>query len=144
MRLAILAAILMAACADGGAPAASGFGAELNNFRAGQGAGPVAPNARLQRAAQSHATDMEQRGYFSHQSPGGPNGTSMSERVAASGYRACAAAENIAQGQDTEAELMAAWRDSPGHRRNMLGARYADYGLGRSGETWVLLLATGC
>ena len=144
MRLAILVAILMAGCADGGAHVASGFGAELNSFRAGQGAGPVAPNARLQRAAQSHATDMEQRGYFSHQSPGGPNGTSMRDRVAASGYRACAAAENIAQGQDTEAEVMAAWRESSGHRRNMLGARYADYGLGRSGETWVLLLAAGC
>lgn len=144
MRLAIFAVVLMAGCADGGAPVASGFGAELNSFRAAQGAGPVAPNARLQRTAQAHASDMEQRGYFSHQSPGGPNGTGMSDRVAASGYRACAAAENIAQGQDTEAEVMAAWRASSGHRRNMLGARYADYGLGRSGEIWVLLLAAGC
>lgn len=144
MRLAILALVLVAGCADGGTPVASGFGAELNSLRAGQRAGPVAPNAQLQRAAQSHAADMEQRGYFSHQSPGGPNGTSMSDRVAASGYRACAAAENIAQGQDTEAEVMEAWRDSAGHRRNMLGARYRNYGLGRSGETWVLLLAASC
>ena len=64
------------------------FAANLNAFRADQGLGTVTTNRRLQRAAQAHAEDMEKRGYFSHQSVGGPNGTSMSDRIAASGYRA--------------------------------------------------------
>ena len=149
-----MAAIMLmaAACADSGAPATStmtqpttgSFAASLNAFRADQGQGAVTTNRRLQRAAQAHAEDMERRGYFSHQSVGGPNGTSMSDRIAASGYRACAAAENIAQGQKSESEVFEAWRRSAGHRRNMLGPRYVEYGLGRSGNTWVQLLAAGC
>ena len=153
MRIWMAAIILMAAaCADGSGPATStmdqtatvSFAANLNAFRADQGLGTVTTNRRLQRAAQAHAEDMEKRGYFSHQSVGGPNGTSMSDRIAASGYRACAAAENIAQGQKSESEVFAAWRGSAGHRRNMLGPRYVEYGLGRSGNTWVQLLAAGC
>lgn len=117
------------------------FGADLNAFRAAQGRGAVTTNRLLQRAAQAHAEDMVRNDYFAHRSP---SGAGMSDRIAASGYRACAAAENIAQGQKSEAEVFAAWRGSDGHRRNMLGPRYQNYGLGQSGDTWVLLLASGC
>lgn len=120
------------------------FGADLNAFRTAQGRGPVQQNARLRRAAQLHAEDMTARGYFSHQSPGGPNGDNMSERLIAGGCRTRAGAENIAQGQTSEASVLVAWQNSAGHRRNMLGARYTEYGLGRSGNTWVLLFSSGC
>lgn len=145
----ILAIIALTACgADDRAsvstmnsPVSGAFASDLNTFRTAQGLGTVAPDPRLERAAQAHADDMAQRGYFSHQSP---EGRRMSDRIAASGYRACGSAENIAQGQKGEAEVFASWRASAGHRRNMLGRAYANYGLGRSGDTWVLLLARGC
>lgn len=120
------------------------FSADLNAFRADNGRSSLRVDRQLQRAAQAHAQDMENRRYFSHQSPGGPNGDGLGDRIAASGYKACAAAENIAQGQLTEVEVFTGWRDSPGHRRNMLGARYADFGLGHAGDTWVLVLGLSC
>ncbi|MEL6839788.1 MAG: CAP domain-containing protein [Pseudomonadota bacterium] len=120
------------------------FGTDLNAFRAAQGRGSVAPDPKLQRAAQRHADDMVARGYFSHQSRGGPHGDTMAQRLAASGCQSGASAENIAQGQTSEAAVFAAWQNSTGHRRNMLGARYTEYGLGRSGNTWVLVFSSGC
>ena len=117
------------------------FGADLNAFRAAQGRGAVTTNRLLQRAAQAHAEDMVRNDYFAHRSP---NGAEMSDRIAASGYRACWAAENIAWGQETAAVVFAGWRGSDGHRRNMLGEAYVDYGLGHFGDNWVLLLAKGC
>ncbi|MDX8348137.1 CAP domain-containing protein [Cognatiyoonia sp. IB215446] len=120
------------------------FATDLNAFRAAQGRGAVVPDPKLQQAARRHAEDMQARGYFSHQSPGGPHGNTMTERMAASGCQPGASAENIAQGQTSEAAVFAAWQNSTGHRRNMLGARYTEYGLGRSGNTWVLLFSSDC
>jgi uncharacterized protein YkwD len=39
--------------------------------------------------------------------------------------------------------VVAAWGASPGHRRNML-APYKQFGAARIGDTWVLVLASGC
>jgi uncharacterized protein YkwD len=101
-------------------------------------------NALLARAAQAHAADMESRGYFSHRSVGGPNGDDLVARAASAGCTMRAGAENIAQGQRSEQEVFVAWRNSPGHRRNLLGPRYTEYGLGRVGNTWVMKLSSGC
>lgn len=120
------------------------FDADLNALRASNGIGPVVQSALLTAIAQAHAEDMANRGYFSHQSPGGPNGVNMSARMAAGGCRPRAGAENIAQGQTTQAQAFVSWRDSPGHRANMLGPRYTRYGLGRAGNTWVTVFAAGC
>jgi uncharacterized protein YkwD len=120
------------------------FGKAFNAFRASQGLGPLQENAILTRAAQAHAQDMENRGYFSHSSAGGPNGRNLKARATAAGCNLRAGAENIAQGQRSEQEVFVAWRESPGHRANLLGARYTDYGLGRVGNTWVMKLSSGC
>lgn len=120
------------------------FANDLNAFRASQGSGRVQQDASLTRAAQRHARDMAARNYFSHQSPGGPNGNNLTERMKSGGCSPRAGAENIAQGQTTEASVLTAWQGSAGHRRNMLGDRYTAYGLGRSGNTWVLVLSAGC
>lgn len=101
-------------------------------------------NAILTRAAQAHAEDMAARGYFSHQSPGGPNGDNLAERAASAGCAMRAGAENIASGQRSEAEVFVGWQNSPGHRANLLGGNYTDYGLGRSGNVWVMKLSSGC
>jgi uncharacterized protein YkwD len=87
---------------------------------------------------------MERRGYFSHASEGGPNGADFVSRAAAAGCRIQAGAENIAQGQRSETDVLFAWQNSSGHRANLLDPAYRVYGLGRSGDTWVLKLSAAC
>ncbi|NLM13008.1 MAG: hypothetical protein GX209_04600, partial [Epulopiscium sp.] len=40
------------------------------------------------------------------------------------------AGENIAKGQQTPAQVMNAWMNSPGHRSNILGTSYTQIGVG--------------
>lgn len=120
------------------------FTTRLNTFRASQGQGTMRPNAILTRAAQAHAEDMAARGYFSHQSPGGPNGDNLLQRATSAGCNLRSGAENIASGQRSEAEVFEGWQNSPGHRANLLGQGYTDYGLGRAGNVWVMKLSSGC
>ncbi len=122
----------------------TGFGGALNDLRATENLAGVGQDPRLTRAAQAHADHMAQAGYFSHRSPGGPNGDTLIARITNAGCNAGAMSENIAQGQRSEAEVLAAWVASPGHRKNMLGPRYRSYGLGRSGDIWVLNFSDGC
>ncbi len=156
--LLIAVALLLAACVQASGPgeapsravtqpsetAGEGFSGLLNNFRASQGEGTVVRVASLDRAALAHARDMAARGFFSHDSPGGPNGDTFVERARAGGCFMLAGAENIADGQQSEAEVIEAWKGSPGHRRNMLVSDYTQFGLGQSGGKWVLLLARSC
>ena len=86
----------------------TGFTTDLNAFRSSQGLSPLRPNAALTRAAQAHAEDMARRGYFSHRSVGGPNGTTFSERARAGGCALRSGAENIASGQRSEAAALEA------------------------------------
>lgn len=118
-----------------------GFTAEINALRRSSGVGPLAPNARLQQAAQAHADDMVRRGYFSHRAP---NGSRANARMAQAGYSACGWAENIGEGLGSPSGAFAAWRGSSGHLRNMVGANYTEYGLGNAGGKWVLVLARPC
>lgn len=147
MRFALLlAAFLMAgaglaACAQTAADeTAVDLGPPVNAFRAGEGEAPLRRNAKADAAALAHARDMARQGFFGHK---GSNGSSVGGRLKAAGCRFTGAAENIAKGQRSDAEVVAAWAASPGHRRNML-ASYDQYGAARIGDTWVLVLASGC
>lgn len=135
----------VAAAPTGGSTAAiattAGFGAALNGIRASNGIGAVTRNAKLDRAAQNHASDMAQRAYFSHVSP---DGRSVGNRAKAVGYNYCTIAENIAWGQNSEAEALQVWMDSPGHRANNLNRSVTEYGLARAGAYWVLVLGKPC
>ena len=122
----------------------TGFGGMMNDLRATQNLVGLGLDPRLTQAAQAHAEHMAQAGYFSHQSPGGPNGADLTARIRAAGCVAGAMGENIAQGQRSEAAVFAAWQASPKHLQAMLGPRYRSYGLGRSGDIWVLTFADGC
>ncbi|EKE43922.1 hypothetical protein OCGS_1903 [Oceaniovalibus guishaninsula JLT2003] len=120
-----------------GAPDASA----LNAYRRQAGLTPLAPNPKLARAARAHAQDMADRAYFAHRSP---EGATHGTRIRAAGYAPCGAAENIAEGLKSRADAMAAWMDSPGHRRNMLHPRMREYGYAQVGRKQVLVLATPC
>lgn len=152
--LAVGAALVIAACqptpsatttttpaAQIVAPAPSGsMAALLNTQRAAQGRGPVSEDARLSAAAQAHAQDMVNNDYFSHT---GLNGSRFTQRAQAAGY-GCAVAENIAFGQRSEAEVINVWMNSSGHRRNILMGRASEFGIGRAGTMWVLMMGSGC
>ena len=126
------------------APVSGQFDSDLNQFRAANGVGAIQASAKLNAIAQAHAQDMATRGYFSHDSVGGPNGATMTQRLNAGGCRPAAAAENIAWGQRTDAAVFVAWIESDKHRTNMLGGRYNRYGLGHAGNIWVTVFAAGC
>ena len=132
------------ASATAPAQSTASFTTRINGFRAENGFAGLRQNAALTSAAQAHAEDMVARGYFSHSSQGGPNGATLIARARSAGCNARAIAENIAQGQQSEAEILTGWANSPGHRRNMLNRSMTDYGLGRAGDIWVLKLSSGC
>lgn len=112
----------------------------MNSVRTAQGYSRVTENARLSQAARAHAIDMVRNDYFSHV---GRNGSAFTDRARAAGYT-CVAAENIAVGQNSEEAVMTAWVNSPGHLRNILKPDVREYGIGREGNMWVMMLGRGC
>ncbi|WP_299679369.1 CAP domain-containing protein [uncultured Roseobacter sp.] len=115
----------------------------LNDYRASQGRAPVTYSATLEAAAEAHATDMAARGFFDHR---GSDGSTVGTRVRQQGYGWCFVAENIAQGQASLADVMQAWAESRGHRRNMLSRQAQEFALVEApGRLWVMVLAApGC
>lgn len=113
----------------------------LNDIRAKNDRRALRESEQLTAAAVAHAQDMNRKGYFSHT---GLDGSDHFERIKRQGYKACYTAENIAKGQKTPAKVMADWMRSEGHRHNILNDKPVDYGLGISGNVWVMLFAKGC
>ncbi len=89
----------------------------VNAYRQAHDLPALAVSDALTAAAAAHTADMAARGYFAHTSP---EGGRLEDRLAAAGYRFRFAAENLAGGQETPAEVLQSWRDSPGHDANLL------------------------
>lgn len=89
----------------------------------------------LSKVAREKANDMQTKHYFSHTSPTYGSPFDMMRDFGIS-YRA--AGENIAQGQRTAEEVVNAWMNSEGHRRNILSPDYTHIGVGYSqtGNYW--------
>ena len=117
--------------------------AQVNALRAEAGAGPVAVDTRLTKAAAAHARDMAKKGYFSHT---GANGSTPGQRAKKAGFGFCFIAENLAKGPRDLNTALAGWMKSPGHRKNLLDPRAVRYALIEGPERiWVMLLgADGC
>ena len=94
----------------------------------------------LSKVAETKARDMVASRYFSHQSPTYGSPFDMLKRFGIS-YRT--AGENIAQGQRTPGEVMAAWMKSPGHRKNILNPEFDSIGVGEVEKTWTQLFTGG-
>lgn len=91
-------------------------------------------SAELDLAASRHATDMFERRYFSHVSPGGGD---LADRARRAGFArdgcSWAVGEVLAWGvgsRSTAAGTVRAWLRSPSHRRIILSDRYGRLGLG--------------
>lgn len=151
--------IVLAACGGGGsssatavAPAASAVAGAtstcgLANFQAGSLAlvnqaraagancgtrGSFAPapalswNALLVQAAEGHSQDMVAHNFFAHN---GFDGRTFDQRITDAGYTWSRAAENIAGGQLTIAEVMAGWMASDGHCANIMNPMLTEIGM---------------
>lgn len=120
----------------------SSFATMLNNVRTANSAGAVAYDERLGRAAQKHANDMHNGRFLSHT---GSDGSDPGDRITREGYRWRTYGENIAQGQQSQQEVLDAWTSSPGHHANNINPNFEDFGLAKAGSGnqtyWVLVLA---
>ena len=116
MRLSLLALLFglgFAAAADAG-----DYASEISAYRRANGLSAVKADGRLAAVALQQAQAMASTGSVSH----GAGGNFLS-RVAP--LRKSRAAENIGAGFLTFAEMLKQWKDSRGHRENLLmpGAR---------------------
>ncbi|MEU1898233.1 CAP domain-containing protein [Nocardiopsis dassonvillei] len=122
---------------DSGSDAPDGGATEqvvtlVNAQRADAGCGPLRVDSRLTAAAQEHSEDMNRRDYMSHESP---EGEGPGDRADRHGYDAWGA-ENVAKGQTSPQQVMDAWMNSDGHRRNILNCDLVAIGVGESGNAW--------
>lgn len=102
----------------------------INAQRSAAGAPKVSTCGALNRTAQAYAEVLISTGNIDHT---GPDGSSLKERVAASGYLGWSMiGENLAAGQGTVDEVMGDWLESAGHRENILRPEFTHVGLGRA------------
>ncbi|MEL3971481.1 SafA/ExsA family spore coat assembly protein [Rossellomorea oryzaecorticis] len=99
----------------------------VNAERAKAGFAPLKENWELSRVARYKSQDMIDKNYFSHTSPTYGSPFQMMKDFGIS-YQA--AGENIAAGQRTPAEVVDAWMNSEGHRKNILSPAYTEIGVG--------------
>jgi uncharacterized protein YkwD len=90
-------------------------------------AAPLTMNPILRCSARLHSLDMYERDYFDHDTP---DGVDPFERMAEAGFVGSGGGENIALGQSTPEEVMAAWMDSDGHCANIMRAAFDTIGVG--------------
>lgn len=103
---------------------------EINAFRVANGVPALTSETGMIRAAGNHSRDMATRNYFSHTSL---EGTSAADRMRAAGVTFTSWAENIGYQSPPEptaaARMLEAWKNSPGHRANMLNPAFRRTGL---------------
>jgi uncharacterized protein YkwD len=104
----------------------------VNQERLDAGCGALTVDAKLTAAASAHSTDMADRNYFSHTTP---EGVTFDQRIENAGY-AAPGGENIAQGQDSADDVMAAWMKSKGHKQNILNCQFTTIGVGLATDGW--------
>jgi len=100
--------------------------AAMNEYRAQHHVPPLREDRRLDAAANDRMTDMEDLGYWAHESP---DGRSPFVWLPAHGYEIHFAGENLASGFETTELLVEGWMESPGHRANILSPNFEDCGI---------------
>ena len=116
-----------------------------NAERAKAGLGALAVDARLTAAANAHSADQAATNRMDHT---GSDGSTMADRVNASGYRWRALGENVAVGYQDAASVMTGWMKSAGHRKNILTPGFTAIGVavaaaGDGTYYWTMDLGTG-
>lgn len=106
-----------------------------NEERTKRGLSPLKVNVELSKVAREKSADMARNNYFSHNSPTYGSPFDMMKQFGIS-YRT--AGENIAKGQRTPQEVVNAWMNSAGHRKNILNPSFKEIGVGyvENGNVW--------
>lgn len=106
-----------------------------NQERAKNGLAPLKVDETLSKMAREKSRDMSANGYFSHTSPTYGSPFDMMKQYGIS-YRS--AGENIAMGQRSPEEVVTAWMNSEGHRKNILSPNFTHIGVGHiaQGNYW--------
>lgn len=103
---------------------------------------PVAMNPTLSRIANDYACRMIEENFFGHRDP--ITGYGPGERaIVGKYYLFHAVGENLAAGQETPAEVMRVWMESPSHADIILDSAWREVGVsvrsgGEHGIYWVL------
>ncbi|KAG2526028.1 hypothetical protein BBO99_00004324 [Phytophthora kernoviae] len=101
--------------------------AAVNKERAAVGVASLCMSNKLHSSAQGHSNDMATNNFMSHT---GSNGSTMSQRITATGFKWTAVAENVAAGQKDVTAVMKSWMNSSGHKKNILSPTYKMFGCG--------------
>jgi len=99
-----------------------------NKYRKENGDLPeLVENSKLDSSAEKKAEDMFKQQYFDHISPSGEGVSDLADEVE---YEYILIGENLAMGNfKDEEEIVSAWYNSEGHRRNMLNSYYTEIGV---------------
>ena len=101
-----------------------------NEQRRKNGLKNLVPDTALSNVAQEKSNDMQAKKYFSHTSPTYGSPFDMMRDF---GVTYQSAGENIAMGQPTAEEVVNAWMNSEGHRKNILSPNFTHIGVGHTG-----------
>ncbi|WP_377520524.1 CAP domain-containing protein [Priestia megaterium] len=99
----------------------------VNQEREKQGLKSLTLNKRLSDVARTKSKDMMDKGYFDHNSPTYGSPFDMMKQF---GIEYTTAGENIAKGQQSPEDVMNAWMNSDGHRKNILNPDFTEIGVG--------------
>lgn len=105
----------------------AGVLAWTNSARAKEGLLALTEHLTLDIVAEQKVADMFTRQYFEHNAP---TGEGVADLVRGIGYAYIVVGENLALGDyEDDERLVAEWMASPGHRANILHARFSEIGI---------------
>ncbi|MCA0989814.1 CAP domain-containing protein [Guptibacillus hwajinpoensis] len=106
-----------------------------NEERAKAGLSALEVDTELSKVAQAKSEDMRDNNYFAHNSPTYGSPFDMMNQF---GVDYQSAGENIAKGQQTPEEVVNAWMNSEGHRKNIMNGSFTHIGVGyvEEGNIW--------
>lgn len=117
---------------------------QVNAARAAHGLAPLQWNARLAEAAAAHGADLQSCRKLAHD---GCDGSDLPLRAARAGYAFRRISENLALCPCDGAEVVQAWLQSAGHRRNLLDPNVTEMGADTRADAadlrrhqWVLVM----
>jgi uncharacterized protein YkwD len=116
----------------------------ISQYRQNNGLGAVIIDPDLMRLAEAQSGTMAAQNKLDHDVK-----APLARRLAAGGYPATVAVENVSAGYHTLAEAFSGWRDSPPHKANMLKSGVTKLGIAASYAPntkykvfWTLILAS--
>ncbi len=98
----------------------------VNEEREKEGLDPLKTTDKLSESAQIRAEELKEK--YSHDRPDGTECFTVLDDVGIGRYYA--AGENIALGQKTPEQVVNAWMNSEGHRKNIMNRQFEEIGVG--------------